>query len=165
MSKTTKKQPNSRVATKKDIDQLEARMATKEDIKAVRSEMATKEDIKAVRSEMATDLKQIRSEMATKKDLDQVRSEMATTRELEALDGKLESRMRMMEGNIREDFDIKLEEKFIKYTDKVTRGLDQVMGELANIREDNIARNEGDRRVNRRLNRLEKHTGLSPFAD
>jgi|SRR3989338_11657640 len=152
MSKTTKKQPNSRVATKKDIDQLEARMATKE-------------DIKAVRSEMATDLKQIRSEMATKKDLDQVRSEMATKRELEALDGKLESRMRMMEGNIREDFDIKLEEKFIKYTDKVTRGLDQVMGELANIREDNIARNEGDRRVNRRLNRLEKHTGLSPFAD
>jgi len=141
MSKTTKKQPNSRVATKKDIDQLEARMATKEDIKAVRSEMATK------------------------KDLDQVRSEMATKRELEALDDKLESRMRMMEGNIREDFDIKLEEKFIKYTDKVTRGLDQVMGELANIREDNIARNEGDRRVNRRLNRLEKHTGLSPFAD
>src|SRR3990167_8663016 len=128
MSKTTKKQPNSRVATKKDIDQLEARMATKEDIKAVRSEMSTK-------------------------------------RELEALDGKLESRMRMMEGNIREDFDIKLEEKFIKYTKKVTRGLDQVMGELANIREDNIARNEGDRRVNRRLNRLEKHTGLSPFAD
>jgi len=144
MTNIKKKTP--RVVTTEDLDKLGSRLDSK--ISKIEAKMATKDDLK---------------KFATKDDL----KKFATKDDLKKFATKddLKQQIRLSEDRTSENFDIKLEEKFTKYTDKVTRGLDQVMGELSSIREENTARNARDKRVDQRLDRLEDHMELSKFAD
>ena len=119
------------------------------------SQAVSVDDLNKLESRLDSKINKIEVKMATKDDL---LKGFATKDDLK-------QQIRLAEARISEDLDIKLEEKFTKYTDKVTRGLDQVMGELSNIREENTARNASDKRVDQRLDRLEDHTGLPSFAD
>ena len=123
-------------------------------IKKKTPRVVTTEDLDKLGSRLDSKISKIEAKMATKDDLKKF-----------ATKDDLKQQIRLSEDRTSENFDIKLEEKFTKYTDKVTRGLDQVMGELSSIREENTARNARDKRVDQRLDRLEDHMELSKFAD
>lgn len=135
----------SKPATKGDLQNL----VTKDYLDEKLEKFATQDDLKATES---------RLEQKMEDKLQPIRTD------LQAVNGKL----RVLDNKIwltEQKFDEKLENIFRKYTDKVTTNLDKVVKELEEYRQERTAREAHDERVDKRLDRLERHVGLPLLAD
>lgn len=103
------------------------------------------------------------STLATKQDLTDL--ERRVKEELKPLATKdhVEDRIRQSTAAQTEELKLFIDDTFRKYKDEILTALDPVAGELKKLREEQTIHQGQHDRIDERLDRVEKHTGLPPI--